>query len=113
MTKQEIYKNILDLVLPYIRNVQSQNAWVRARDRSCYFDVELIHNLSKNILDFDFVDHDIWFLNNQARYYFEKCSDDISPNYTQNVEYIKLLFKIVPDELKSRLSWGGIIGYIF
>lgn len=47
------------------------------------------------------------FLNNQAKYYFEKCSEDISPNYNQHVEYINPLFKMVPDSLRSKLLWKG------
>ncbi|MBK4717158.1 MULTISPECIES: zinc ABC transporter substrate-binding protein [Tenebrionibacter/Tenebrionicola group] len=107
MTKSEIYIQMFNLVLPYVRSIQSQNAWVKARDISCYFETELIHNLPKSILERDMVEHDIWFLNNQAKYYFEKCSSDISPNYDKNIEYIMALFKIVPDNLKPKLHWEG------
>ena len=107
MTKSEIYIQMFNLVLPYVRSIQSQNAWVKARDISCYFETELIHNLPKSILERDIVEYDVWFLNNQAKYYFEKCSEDISPNYNQHIEYIKLLFKMVPDSLKCKLQWQG------
>lgn len=63
----------------------------KERDTSCYFEAELIHNLTHTLLTSDFKDHDIWFLNNQAKYYFEKCNDDVSPNYNQQIEYIKWL----------------------
>ena len=98
---------MLDLALPYIRNVQAQSLWVKARDISCYLEAELVHNLSKSIFEKEIVEHDIWFLNNQARFYFENCSCSISPNYNQQTEYIKDLFNIVPDDLKSQLLWGG------
>ncbi len=107
MTKSEIYIQMFNLVLPYVRSIQSQNAWVKARDMSCYFETELIHNLSRSILEQDILEHDIWFLNVQAKYYFEKCSENISPNYNQHLDYIKLLFKMVPDNLKSKLQWQG------
>jgi hypothetical protein len=55
----------------------------------------------------EFSEHDLWFLNNQARDYFENCSDDISPNYIQHIEYIKELFKIVPENLRPKLVWRG------
>jgi len=74
---------------------------------SCYFETELIHNLPKSILEKDMVEHDVWFLNNQARYYFEKCNEDISPNYNQHLIYIKELIDIVPEDLKSKLTWVG------
>lgn len=107
MTKSEIYIQMFNLVLPYIRSIQTQNVWVKARDMSCYFEAELIHNLPKSILEEDMVEHDVWFLNNQAKYYFEKCNADISPNYEQHIKYIKMLFKMVPDNLKSSLLWKG------
>ncbi|MXJ81341.1 zinc ABC transporter substrate-binding protein [Klebsiella michiganensis] len=107
MKKNEIYVKMLSLVLPYIRNVQSLDKKEKGRDVSCYFEAELVHNLTHSLLISDFVDHDLWFLNNQAKYYFEKCSEDISPNYSQNVKYIALLFKMVPDELKPKLQWKG------
>lgn len=107
MTKSEIYIQMLNLVLPYVRNIQLKNAWVKARDMSCYLETELIHNLPKSILEQDMMEHDLWFLNNQAKYYFEKSSEDISPNYNQHIEYIKLLFKMVPENLKCKLQWQG------
>mgnify|MGYP000939442843 CR=1 FL=1 len=107
MTKSEIYIQMFNLVLPYVRNIQSRNAWVKSMDMSCYYETELIHNLPKSILEKSIVDHDIWLLNNQARYYFEKCSADISPNYHQQIEYIKLLFNLVPAELKVKSLWEG------
>ena len=75
----------------------------KTKDRSCYFEAELIHTL----LVSDFMEHDIWFLNNQAKSYFEQGSDDISPNYSQKIEYIKPLLSLVPDALISTLIWKG------
>lgn len=107
MTKNEIYVKMLSLSLPYIRNIQSLGKKEKARDTSCYFEAELVHNLMHSLLTPNFIEHDVWFLNNQAKYYVEKCSEDISSNYNQHVEYIKLLFKMVPDSLKSKLQWQG------
>jgi len=107
MKKNEIYVRMLSLSLPYIRNIQSLDKKEKGRDVSCYFEAELVHNLTHTLLMPEFTEHDIWFLNNQSKYYFEKCNDDISPNYHQNVEYIKCLFKIVPDELRPKLLWNG------
>lgn len=107
MKKNEIYVKMLSLALPYIRNIQSLGKKDKGRDISCYFEAELVHNLMHTLLTSEFVEHDLWFLNNQAKYYFEKCSVDISPNYNQHIEYIKSLFKIVPDSLRARLLWQG------
>lgn len=107
MKKNEIYVEMLSLSLPYIRNIQLLDKREKGRDTSCYFEAELVHNLTHTLLIPDFVEHDLWFLNNQAKYYFEKCSKDISPNYNQHLEYIKLLFKMVPDSLRVKLLWQG------
>ncbi|VEA71127.1 Uncharacterised protein [Serratia rubidaea] len=107
MKKNEIYVKMLSLSLPYIRNVQSLDKKDKGRDISCYFEAELVHNIMHTLLISEFVEHDLWFLNNQAKYYFEKCNEDISPNYNQHVEYIRALFKMVPDSLKSKLLWQG------
>lgn len=107
MKKNEIYVKMLSLSLPYIRNIQSMDKKDKGQDISCYFEAELVHNIMHTLLISEFVEHDLWFLNNQAKYYFEKCSEDISPNYNQQVEYITALFKMVPDSLKSRLLWQG------
>lgn len=55
----------------------------------------------------DFVDHDIWFLNRQARAYVEGCTSLISPNYDAVVACIRNLFKMIPAEKKSELEWEG------
>lgn len=107
MKKNEIYVKMLALSLPYIRNVQSLDKKEKGRDMSCYFEAELVHNLTLTLLISEFTEHDIWFLNHQAKYYVEQCNDDISPNYNQHIDYIRRLFKIVPDELKSKLIWVG------
>ncbi|TFZ49021.1 zinc ABC transporter substrate-binding protein [Serratia proteamaculans] len=107
MKKNEIYVKMLALALPYIRNIQSLGKKEKGRDMSCFFEAELIHNLTLTILISEFTEHDVWFLNNQAKYYFEKCNDDISPNYNQHIYYIGELFKIIPDELKPKLTWAG------
>lgn len=107
MKKNEIYVKMLSLALPYIRNVQSLSAEEKGSDTSCYFEAELVHNLMHTLLASDFSEHDLWFLNNQAKFYFEKCSEDISPNYSQHIEYIKYLFGIIPTDLRVKLLWNG------
>lgn len=107
MSKNEIYVEMLGWALPYIRNVQSQNALRKANDKSCYYEAELIHDLAITILEPSFKEHDIWFLNHQAKYYFENCSEDISPNYNGHIMRIKKLFQLVPENFKDKLIWNG------
>lgn len=67
--------------LPWNRNVQTHNALQKARDKSCYYEVELVHNIMLTILNPDFEEHDIHFLNNQAKHYYDNCNEKISPIY--------------------------------
>jgi hypothetical protein len=106
-TKQEIYREILLRVLPWIRNVQTWPWWRRMRERSVRWDAELVHNMPVSLLDPSFTDHDVWFLNVQARSYCEECSVVISPNYEANVSAIRRLFESVPPEKQSQLEWRG------
>lgn len=107
MDKNSIYIEMFALSLPYIRNIQSLDKQDRCADRSCYFEAELIHNLPYALLSKKFTRHDIWFLNCQARCYYDECNAEISPNYNKQIEYIKDLFKLVPNKLKSKLEWTG------
>ncbi|MEF9678454.1 zinc ABC transporter substrate-binding protein [Pectobacterium aroidearum] len=104
LKKNEIYIKMLLLSIPYIRNMQQHK---KSSDLSCYYEAELVHNLVYTILTPDFEDHDIYFLNNQARYYIENCSDDISIVYSGQKELISSLFEMVPQEMKSKLQWEG------
>ena len=103
--KQEIYKEKMFISLPYIRNVQTWPWWHRLRDRTCYYEAELIHNLCYSILIPQFVAHDIHFLNYQARIYFDNCQK--SANYAGHVDRIGELFKLVPEPMRSELKWSG------
>lgn len=103
--KQEIYREILWWTLPHIRNVSTQRWWRRLRDRSVYFESELIHNLPVSMYSPEFEDHDIWFLNVQARTYVKECSDQLSPLYRAQKERIAQLATLVPAHLAHKLQW--------
>ena len=105
--KQEIYQRLIILGLSYIRNVQTQGRCRRFFDISCYREAELIHNLSVSILEETFIEHDIHFLNFQARWYLETTNAKICQNYEINKNFIKELFQIVPEHLKHKLEWAG------
>lgn len=104
--KQEIYKDMLVWILPYIRNVQTNSFWVKGIDKSCYYEAELIHNLPQSMFESEFIEHDLHFLNHHARWYLEKCNDTISPLYSRNEALIRELISIAPQEIKQNLHWG-------
>ncbi|MBG2896761.1 zinc ABC transporter substrate-binding protein [Proteus mirabilis] len=109
MTKNELYIDMMYWILPQLRNIQSRGMIAKAKDKSCYYELQLIHNLPKKILSQDFDESDISFLNYQAKTYIEKCSSKISILYDGNVRYIKMLFDLVPNELRHQLRWNGPI----
>lgn len=105
--KQIIYQAMLRRVLPHLRNVSTWSWWRRLRDRSTYFEAQLIHNIWPSLWDPDFVDHDVWFLNYEASLYCRECNPQLSPLYPEQVTLIRELFNLVPPELRSKLLWNG------
>ena len=111
--KQEIYKDILSSALPSARNCLSQfrrprlfvllspkqQKWLRYQ----YELAEFVHNLYVSLLEEDFTNHDIHFLNYQARSFFKRHGND-EPVYAY---YIQELFKEVPEQMRDKLMWAG------
>lgn len=104
--KLVLYRELFSRSLVYLRNLSGRPIYARLKDRSAYFETELIHNLPLSMFVAEFVPHDIHFLNYQAKYYMDKCSIKISPLYPQNVNTFKNLMDIVPDPLRSDLKWS-------
>ncbi len=114
--KQEIYKDILSWALPSARNTLSWFRRVRPlvvlsprlqRALGPQYEVaEFVHNLYVSILDEEFTDHDIHFLNYQARSFYER-NDDTCEHYSLFAYYIQELFKEVPEDRRDKLMWAG------
>ena len=77
MNKTTIYLNMLDLSFSYIRSIQTQGLFRKTTDRSCYYEAELVHNLTNNLLNKEIEEHDIHFLNYQTKYYTDNCNTKI------------------------------------
>ena len=107
MTKNEIYLDMLRSSLPYLRGLTSQNFFRRIRDRSGYYETQLIHSFYLLLAHDDFENSDIHFLNYHCKDYFYNCSENISVLYDGNIAKITRLFSIVPENLKSQLEWNG------
>lgn len=115
--KQEIYREILSWVLPSARNTLSRFREVRPfvllRPKSQrylssqYIVAEFVHNLYVSILAEEFTDHDIHFLNYQARIYYERGDEDFDPHYYHFVRRIQELFAEVPVNQQEQLLWDG------
>jgi hypothetical protein len=105
--KQEIYQELLFWAIPHIRNTQTQSMLAKAFDKSCYEEVELVHNLQVSILEPEFLDHDIHFLNCQARNYTERAAQSNSPCYGAQCTLIEELINLVPEPMRNKLEWSG------
>jgi hypothetical protein len=105
--KQVVYREMLHWTLPHLRNISTWPWWRRLCDRSAYFEAELIHNLPVSMLEPEFLEHDVWFLNVQARSYYQECSPELSDLYSVQVKRIRELFSLVPEEMRSKLQWSG------
>jgi len=104
--KQQIYNEFLFRSLPWIRSIQTQPWWHRLRrSQACYYEAEFVHNLPQSILEPEFVDHDAYFLNTQAKMFCDHCKS--SPNYESRVALIRELFSLLPEKQKALLIWKG------
>ena len=104
--KQQLYNEFLFWSLPWIRNVQTWPWWNRVRrGKLCYYEAEFIHNLPQSILEPEFVDHDAYFLNTQARMFCDHCQ--LSPHYEHHLTLIRELFSLLPEKQKALLIWSG------
>jgi hypothetical protein len=105
--KQEIYREFLQFGLPYLRGVRYFRWWQMGRRRALYMEAEFLHNLYVTILEPEFVDHDIWFLNHQARKFLTHADPKHAVYYFHHQGLIRELFPLVPERLRGKLEWVG------
>lgn len=106
-SKQKIYYDILEKMLPFIRNIQRHSAWRRFRYGSFYPEMELVHNMHRILLLPEFTEHDVHWLNSQARIFVEQGNNPVHGFYEPIRASIAELFALVPEQLKSKLTWTG------
>jgi hypothetical protein len=105
--KQEIYRELLQFGLPSLRGVRHLRWWQKSRRQALYVEAEFLHNLFVTILEPEFVDHDIWFLNYQARWFLTHADPKQAACYYHHRGLIQELFTLVPEGLRSKLEWSG------
>jgi hypothetical protein len=105
--KQEIYRELLQFGLPWLRGVRSLRWWQSARRQAFYEEAEFLHNLYVSIPEPEFVNHDIWFLNHRARLFLTDADPKHIPCYDHHLCLIRELFALVPERLKGKLAWQG------
>lgn len=57
--KQELYLDIMEMLLPAGRNVQTHSTWQRLKNGSLYLETELVHNLPRRLLTPEFTEQDV------------------------------------------------------
>jgi hypothetical protein len=105
--KQQIYIDILERLLPFMRNIQTHSAWNRFRYGSFYPEMELVHNLHRNLIRPEFTESDVHWLNSQARIFYKSGDNQRHGFYKPICAEIAELFSLVPDNLKPKLKWQG------
>ena len=103
--KQEIYAELLSLCIPYTRGVLTRIFVFGKVRREAYELCQLSHNLYVSILEEEFVDHDIRFLNHQAKSFYENTRGMFFCDRINKL--IVELFKLVPEKRKIELEWDG------
>jgi hypothetical protein len=105
--KQKLYLEILERILPFMRNIQTHSAWQRFRYGSFYPELELVHNLPQLLLIPHFSEHDMRWLNAQARTFVRDGDNPAHAFYEPITACIAELFTLVPEPLKEKLQWQG------
>ena len=104
--KQEVYVEIMDVILPYMRNIQRDNLIRRIAHGTFYPELELVHNLGRGLLNEAWTQHDVRWINTQARIYIERGNKTL-PFYPKVCSCIIELVDMVPEDLKYLLNWCG------
>ena len=105
--KQEIYIRILKRLLPFMRNIQTHSAWRRFTYGPFYPEMELVHNMHRLLVNPQFTESDIHWLNSQARIFFKHGNNPVHAFYESIVDDIAELFSLVPESLREQLIWEG------
>jgi hypothetical protein len=105
--KQQLYCEILECILPFIRNIQTHSSWDRWRYGAFYPEMELVHNMHRIVIFPEFTEHDIYWLNSQARIFVNRGNNPVHGFYEPIVAIIAELFSMVPEPLKQKLTWRG------
>jgi len=105
--KQKIYIEILERILPFMRNIQTHSAWRRFKYGPFYPETELVHNLHRILVCPEFTEYDVHWLNSQARIFFKDGDNPVHGFYGSITELIGELFTLVPESLRGKLTWDG------
>jgi hypothetical protein len=69
-------------------------------------EIEAVHNLPRLLVDPEFIEYDIHWLNTQAKIFVTRGRKDF-PFHDAVCRTVADLFKIVPERLRHLLIWDG------
>lgn len=104
--KQEIYSEIAMLILINLRAIHTHTMLRVMRAGNFRPELELVHNLHRLLINPEFEDKDIHWLNSLAKFYVLYGQKNRG-YYNKICQLISELFILVPDKLKQQLTWEG------
>jgi len=104
--KQKLYYEILEMLLPALRNIQQHPAWRRIAYGAFYPEMELVHNLHRILIIPEFTEYDVHWLNSQARIFVERGKNPAHGCYKPIASKISEVFRLVPEDLRQKLTWS-------
>jgi hypothetical protein len=105
--KQQLYLEILERILPFMRNIQTHSSWRRFTYGSFFPEMELVHNMHRLLVKPEITEHDVNWLNYQARIFYERGDNPIHAFHEPITDCIRELFSLVPEPLRAELIWKG------
>jgi len=101
--KQLLYLEMLELVLPYARNVQTWPFLDRVRI-DLYPELELIHNIPVLLRREEIAPEDVYWMNAQACNYLLACNAAERPHSRLLEIHIRSMLALVPDDLRHLIT---------
>jgi len=103
--KQRIYIELLQVILPHIRNNLSGYVVFGKAKVETFELSQLIHDIYLVIDKKEFIDHDFWFLNVHAKSFYLASNDSVT--CVKVISLIKKLISCVPEGQRKLLEWDG------
>lgn len=110
--KQLIYIEILELLLPYARNVQTWSWLDKALKGDLYPELELMHNIPFLLKKADFCIEDAYWLETQGCNYLLACNMSNRVSNERIKDSIVNLLKLLPESFRSKITRDPIKGLL-
>ncbi|HDN60151.1 MAG TPA: hypothetical protein ENF20_09355 [Candidatus Marinimicrobia bacterium] len=103
--RQKYYLDILALVLPYARNVQTWGVVDRVFKLNLYPELERVHNIPPLVCNCNYSMQDVYWLNTQAKNDLIECDKKERPHSECIRANILKIANSLPVKLKDKLDY--------